>query len=220
MNGIAVADVNAIIDQRDQLLQILMQRDITIELLLSKAKISNADGELRETNVSDVNAQNVQDYLDKTNNNASSIHKSINSASAANVQFEQMKLQCGLLADLNDSLKKENESLKVVNESLHERYKTFQEHLQRVQSEHRRQIEQLCDCSSCDLPVTSRSRTVKRVRANSRNDGRDLQNKRPRITRDGSGDSSTSIDEGSDRSNPPDNDEEDDDDDDDVLFVE
>lgn len=107
--------INEIIAQRDQLQQILIQRDMQIEFLLSKQKKSNA------------NSSEIMSFSQKRFDELSAT------------------LESCLLKDLNKSLENENENLKTANKILQSNYDILCRRLEQVQSDHQSTLLQLYD---------------------------------------------------------------------------
>lgn len=90
--------------------------------------------------------------------------KSIRRPSSANVECQQLILECRVLTDLNESLRRDNESLNTVNRILQSNYDMLKERLEIVESEHRLRLSQLDNASqllnrSLKLQTKKRSRS-------------------------------------------------------------
>lgn len=138
-----MTDINELIAQRDQLQQILVQRDNTIEHLMSKQKLekmSISQTRLPEKTVAKNGTNNSNEQTDN--------HLSARiSQSPTKIKYEHLTLECRLLKGLNKSLENENENLKTVNKILQNNFDIISERLERVQSHHQLSLSQLHDAS-------------------------------------------------------------------------
>lgn len=167
------AHLNHIISQRDQLLQILIQKDLAFERLLSKAKnveihqhldlMSSTDKKIHlATEACADDVKNVKEQLDDFD--AKRRNSSMNHLVAAKIKCEQLSLECSLLKSLNKSHVNEIDNLKTVNKILQNNFDTLNGRLEQVQSDHQLRLTQLHDANRQLQKSTSDDSTKKRPR--------------------------------------------------------
>lgn len=200
----ATVDVKAIIAERDHLLEILIQRDITIELLLSKRKTSDAQS-LKVLSERRVCAVAQKQLGEKTSSD----------------ECQKLRHECSVLRDLNKSLVNSNGHLKMVNKILQNNYDSLRKRLETVQTEHQSSLSQIHKVSQWNKAIASSS-AKKRIRFTQPNG--EPQNKRQRciqtrnasnVVRNGS-----DADDADTESSDSDQNDDDHNNDDDVILVE
>lgn len=149
-------DIHAIIAQRNRLQEVLMQRDITIEHLLSKGRKLDTqsseailrkqlNGRTRTDKQIQSDGEICVDNIVQTDNGGSSSGKSRKKSTQepSKLECEHLTLQSDLLKDLNKSLKKENKNLKTANRILQNSYDIIKKRMERLQNQHQVEISNL-----------------------------------------------------------------------------